>query len=118
MSGAPVTRRATLLWPAIAVALLVGVLALPELGPKVDQDAPVTAAHGRIVSIDRTSQPSADNPGVLPDTKVLMLDGPQAGQVIDAYLQGPVLAGSRRRGFGEVPRNGAAMAWRWGDMKL
>ncbi len=82
-------RHAALAWPALAVILLIGVLALPELGPKVADEEPLTAAHGRIESIDLTRTPNPNQPGVLPDTRVRMLDGPQVGQVIDAFLQGP-----------------------------
>jgi uncharacterized membrane protein len=83
-------RRRWLL-PAISAALLVVVLVLPDLGPPPDGPGVVTAYHGRIVALldPRRPDPEGQAGGYLPDALVLILEGPQAGQEVEAYLQGP-----------------------------
>jgi uncharacterized membrane protein len=73
------------------VALLVVVLLLPDLGPAPSGPEPVAAYHARIVALldSHRPNPAAPESGFLPDSRVLMLEGPQAGQEIEAYLEGP-----------------------------
>ena len=73
---------------AIAIAggaiLLGGLWLLPDLAPEPTIEQPVDLAHGRIEQF----LPEADDP-TLPDVLVTILDGPRAGETLDAYLQGP-----------------------------
>ena len=75
-----------LVLPAISAVLLVIVLALPELGPPVSGPQVVTAYHARVVALldPRRPDPSGDGAGFLPDARVLMLEGPDAGKEIEA----------------------------------
>lgn len=72
------------------VALVALVLLLPDLAPRPSGDtAPVEAYRGRIEQI---ANPSTDpNSGLppVPIASVTILDGPRAGQRLDAYLSGP-----------------------------
>lgn len=80
-----------LILPAISAALLLLVLALPDLGPPVTEPDVLTAYHGRIVALldPRRADPTGTAGGFLPDARVVLLEGPQAGQDVEAYLQGP-----------------------------
>jgi uncharacterized membrane protein len=80
-----------LVLPAISGALLLLVLALPNLGPPVTGPEVLTAYHGRIVALldPHRPDPSGVGGGFLPDARVLLLEGPQTGQEVDAYPQGP-----------------------------
>jgi uncharacterized membrane protein len=77
--------------PAISVALLLLVLLLPDLGPPVTEQQVLTAYHGRIVALldPHRPDPTGAGGGFLPDSRVLLLEGPQTGQEVEAYLQGP-----------------------------
>ncbi len=73
------------------VALIALVLFLPDLAPRTTNQAngPLEAYRGRI---ERISSPSSDpDSGVppVPVATVTFLDGPRAGQQVDAYLAGP-----------------------------
>jgi uncharacterized membrane protein len=65
---------------------------IPDLTPPSSEPPPVVLVHARIVEL-------LDTGGVLgsPDARVIVVDGPQAGTMLDAYLQGP-------SGQQEVPR--------------
>jgi uncharacterized membrane protein len=70
--------------------LIIGlILLLPDFAPAPagERDV-VTAVRGEIVSIE---QAPAGNEGLppVPKAKVRILDGPDAGQVVDAFLSGP-----------------------------
>ena len=88
--GAPSRLRAWVL-PAVSAALLVIVLLLPDLGPAPSGPEPVAAYHARIVALLDPHRPNPADPGggFLPDSRVLTLDGPGAGQEVEAYLEGP-----------------------------
>ncbi len=78
-----------LLLPAVSAALLLLVLALPNLAPPVTDPEPVSAHHARIVALLDPNRPNPDGAGLAPDARVLVLDGPQAGTEVEAYLEGP-----------------------------
>jgi uncharacterized membrane protein len=80
-----------LVLPAISGALLLLVLALPDLGPQVTTPDVLTAYHGRIVALldPHRPDPTGTAGGFLPDSRVVLLEGPQAGHEVEAYLQGP-----------------------------
>src|SRR5215207_9689675 len=80
-----------LVLPAISGALLLLVLALPDLGPPVTGPEVLTAYHARIVALldPHRPDPTGAGGGFLPDARVLVLEGPQTGQEVEAYLQGP-----------------------------
>lgn len=80
-----------LVLPAISGVLLLLVLALPDLGPPLSGSEVMTAYHGRIVTLldPHRPDPTGEGGGFLPDAKVLLLEGPQTGQEVEAYLQGP-----------------------------
>lgn len=65
---------------------------IPDLTPPSSEPPPVVLVHARIVEL-------LDTGGVVgsPDARVIVIDGPQAGSMLDAYLQGP-------SGQQEVPR--------------
>lgn len=67
------------------------VLALPDLAPPSDAAVPITAAHGRIVAFldPQPIDPNDPGAGQAADVEVELLDGPDKGQRIAAYLQGP-----------------------------
>jgi uncharacterized membrane protein len=77
--------------PAISGALLLLVLLLPDLGPPVTEQQVLTAYHGRIVALldPHRPDPTGAGGGFLPDSRVVLLEGPQTGQEVEAYLQGP-----------------------------
>jgi len=76
---------------AISAALLIVVLALPDLGPPVTEPDVLSAYHARVVALLDPHRPNGtgDAGGFLPDARVLMLEGPDAGRELEAYLQGP-----------------------------
>jgi uncharacterized membrane protein len=65
---------------------------IPDLTPPSSEPPPVVLVHARIVELLETG----GVPGS-PDARVIVVDGPQAGTMLDAYLQGP-------SGQQEVPR--------------
>lgn len=75
----------------LAGLAVVGIVALvPDLAtPRQDPHAPVvTAFRGRIETIGPSAPSSPDVPSV-PVANVRALDGPQAGELVSAYLTGP-----------------------------
>lgn len=72
--------------------LLVGLLLLPDLGPRPTVGSPVELAQGRIVELVETG-----GDPMVADSMVLLLSGPRAGETVPAYLEGP--SGSQ-----DVPR--------------
>jgi uncharacterized membrane protein len=86
----PPRSRAVVLLVVAAVLLLL-VLALPDLGPPVTGPDVLSAYHARVVALldPHRPDPSGEGGGFLPDARVLLLEGPQTGQQVDAYLQGP-----------------------------
>src|SRR5215210_7735796 len=84
------SRRLVVL-PAISAALLLIVLALPDFGPSVTGPEALTAYHARIVALLDPHRPDPEGAagGFLPDARVLLLEGPQSGHEVEAYLQGP-----------------------------
>jgi len=81
----------TIVLSAVSLALLVGILLLPNLAPAASGPQVVRAWHGRVTALldARRPDPSAPGGGFLPDARVLLLEGPEAGTEIDAYRQGP-----------------------------
>jgi uncharacterized membrane protein len=81
------TLRLTLL----SLAILGVLMLLPNLGPTLSGPAPVVAWHGRVTGIldPHRPDPTGTGGGFLPDARVLLLEGPQAGVEVDAYRQGP-----------------------------
>ena len=61
-----------------------GLWLVPDLTPPSSVPPPVTLVHARIVEFLAPS----DEPGT-PDARVIVVDGPNAGSIIDAFLQGP-----------------------------
>ena len=90
-SGRAPSRLGAWALPLVSAVLLVLVLLLPDLGPAPSGPEPVAAYHARIVALldPHRPNPAAPDSGFLPDSRVLMLDGPQAGQEVEAYLEGP-----------------------------
>ncbi len=80
-----------LLLPALSAVLLLVVLAIPDLGPARTDTSGITAYHARLVAVLDPNRPdrALASGGFGPDGRVLMLEGPDAGQELDAYLQGP-----------------------------
>jgi uncharacterized membrane protein len=65
---------------------------IPDLTPPSSEPPPVILVHARILELlDTGGVPGS------PDARVIVVDGPQAGSMLDAYLQGP-------SGQQEVPR--------------
>jgi uncharacterized membrane protein len=89
--GRPPSRLRAWVLPAVSAALLLGVLVLPDLGPRPTGPPPVAAYHARIVALLGPHRPNPEDPGAgfLPDARVLMLEGPQSGHEVEAYLEGP-----------------------------
>ena len=73
---------------AIGSALLLGLWLMPDVAPPPDLERPVSLARGVIVTI----LPDTDDP-TLPDAEVRILTGPNTGETLEAYVQGP--AGSQ-----------------------
>ena len=82
--------------PALFGGLLVlfALWLVPDLTPPSSAPPPVTLIHGRIVELLGSSA----LPGA-PDARVIVVDGPDAGKMLEAYLQGP-------SGQQDVPRYG------------
>jgi uncharacterized membrane protein len=72
--------------------ILVAIWLIPDLTPPSSVPPPVTLVHARVVEL----LPTTGQPGE-PDARVVVLEGPNTGDEIDAYLQGPA-------GQQEVPR--------------
>jgi uncharacterized membrane protein len=74
--------------PSIVAILAIGLLALlPDLGPRVvSENLTVEAHHGRIREI---LVRAPDEPIRPPFATVELLDGSRAGEVVQAYLEGP-----------------------------
>lgn len=72
--------------PAVigGLALVVALLLLPDLGPATRPETGIELGHGRIVELLETG----DDPAA-PEALVLLLDGPRAGETLEAFLQGP-----------------------------
>jgi uncharacterized membrane protein len=70
--------------------LLIGLIVLlPDLAPQAaGQNDTIAAVRGRIESVEQAPASSEGLPPV-PKAKVRILDGPSAGQIVDAYLSGP-----------------------------
>ena len=81
-------RRSALRGHLVAVAgglaLLTGLWLLPDLAPEPRIPQPIDLAHGAIERL----LPDFEDPS-LPDVRVTILDGPHAGETLEAYLQGP-----------------------------
>jgi uncharacterized membrane protein len=84
------------------VALIGLIFLLPDLAPRVrnnDLEA-VTAFRGRIESIQEPLPDADPETAPVPIAKVRALDGPRAGETLDAYMTGPggsqAVAGYRR----------------------
>jgi uncharacterized membrane protein len=74
------------------LVLLFALSLIPDLTPPSSEPPPVVLVHARIVELlDTGGVPGS------PDARVIVVDGPQAGSMLDAYLQGP-------SGQQEVPR--------------
>ena len=71
----------------IAVGAILLLALMPNIGPQVASDnQAVEALHGRIQAIVPRN---ADEPLRPPFAQVQILEGPKAGQVVQAYLEGP-----------------------------
>lgn len=77
-----------LLLPALAIAALSLVLALPDLSGLPAGQGTVTAYQGTLVAV-MTNPTQLPGGGFAPDATVHMLEGPDAGHDVPAYLQGP-----------------------------
>jgi len=76
-------RNARALAGGFLLLLLIG-LVVPDLAPAPTQPPAVELLRGRIVAF----LPAGDD-ATAPDIQILVLAGPQRGQTIDGYLQGP-----------------------------
>jgi uncharacterized membrane protein len=81
--------RRSLIPAAVAGGLLAVVLLLPPLSPIAAGQGPVEAWHGRLTAKLDPHRTDPSGTGFLPDARVQLLDGPRAGQEVEAYLQGP-----------------------------
>jgi len=83
--------RSTVILSAVSAALLLVVVLLPDLAKPVSGTPVMTAVHGRITArLDpHRPDPTGQGGGFLPDARVLLLEGPQSGQEVEAYLEGP-----------------------------
>jgi uncharacterized membrane protein len=84
-------RNAHALAGGFLLLLLIGFV-VPDLAPPPSQPPAVELLRGRIVAF----LPPGDDP-TAPDVQIQVLAGPQGGQTIDGYLQGP-------SGQGDLPR--------------
>jgi uncharacterized membrane protein len=85
------TATSSVVLSVLSLVLLLGVLLLPDLAPVASGPQVVHAWHGRITALldPRRPDPSAPGGGFLPDARVLLLEGPDAGTEVEAYRQGP-----------------------------
>jgi uncharacterized membrane protein len=85
------TSSTSVVLSTLSAGLLIVVLLLPNLAPSVAGPQVVEAHHGRLIALldPHRPDPSGSGAGFLPDARVLLLDGPSAGQTVEAYLQGP-----------------------------
>jgi uncharacterized membrane protein len=85
------TSSTSVVLSTLSAGLLIVVLLLPNLAPSVAGPQVVQAYHGRLIALldPHRPDPSGSGAGFLPDARVLLLDGPSAGQTVEAYLQGP-----------------------------
>ena len=76
------------MFPSVLAGVVIVILALlPDLAPTVSgENQTVAASHGRIQEIVARR---ADEPLRPPLARVEILDGPQAGTVVQAYVEGP-----------------------------
>jgi uncharacterized membrane protein len=90
-SGRAPSRLHAWVLPVVSAVLLIVVLLLPDLGPRASGPEPVAAYHARIVALldPHRQNPADPGSGFLPDARVLMLEGPQSGREVEAYLEGP-----------------------------
>ncbi len=74
----------------LGLLVVVGLVAFTPPQPP-SEVGPVEAFHARIVDLlgEQRPDPSQPNGGFLPDARVELLDGPDAGKQLDAYLQAP-----------------------------
>ncbi len=74
----------------VGLALLGLAFLIPDLSPDVrTENETVQAFRGRIESIQQPPVDQDPETPPVPIAKVRLLDGPQAGQIVDAYLAGP-----------------------------
>lgn len=64
--------------------LLVGLWLVPDLTPPSTEPPPVRLVHGRIVELLEASEDPT-----LPDVRIQVTGGPQRGEILEGYLQGP-----------------------------
>ena len=85
------TSGATFRLTLLSLAILGVLVLLPNFGPTLTGPAAVVAWHGRVTAIldPHRPDPTGAGSGFLPDARVLLLEGPQAGQEVEAYRQGP-----------------------------
>jgi uncharacterized membrane protein len=64
---------------------------MPDLRPSPTGPETQTAYHARIVALldPHRPDPTGAGGGFLPDARITLLEGPQVGQEVEAYLQGP-----------------------------
>lgn len=71
----------------ITVGLICLLALLPDLGPVIaPSDESIEAYHGRIEAIEPAPAGEAFQP---PTARVVLLDGPRAGETVEALLEGP-----------------------------
>jgi uncharacterized membrane protein len=66
------------------LVILLAIWLVPDLTPPSSVPPPVVLVHARVTQL----LPTTGDPGE-PDARVSVVDGPNAGQEMDAYLQGP-----------------------------
>jgi uncharacterized membrane protein len=66
------------------LVILLAIWLVPDLTPPSSVPPPVVLVHARVTQL----LPTTGDPGE-PDARVVVVDGPNAGQEMDAYLQGP-----------------------------
>jgi uncharacterized membrane protein len=75
-------RNAPALFGGLVLLFVLSII--PDLTPPSSEPPPVVLVHARIVELlDTGGVPGS------PDARVTVVDGPQAGTMLDAYLQGP-----------------------------
>ena len=75
-------RNAPALFGGLVLLFLLSLI--PDLTPPSSEPPPVVLVHARVVELLATG----GVPGS-PDARVIVVDGPEAGSMLDAYLQGP-----------------------------